>query len=53
MEKNGRMRLDKGDMKENTYRWEVLAQAVDAKQALDAFKLSEEHNAILLEDKKL
>lgn len=48
---NGRARLDKADMKENTYRWEVLAQAVDAKQALDAFKTSVAHNAILLEDK--
>lgn len=48
---NGRARLDKADMKENTYRWEVLAQAVDAKQALDAFKSSAAHNAILLEDK--
>ncbi len=48
---NGRARLDKGGMKENTYRWEVLAQAVDPKQALDAFKSSTAHNAILLEDK--
>lgn len=48
---NGRARLDKGGMKENTFRWEVLAQAVDPKQALDAFKSSKSHNAILLEDK--
>lgn len=48
--KNGRDRLNDAWMKENTYRWEVLAQAVDPKQALDAFKSSKSHNAIILED---
>lgn len=47
---NGRSRLDKAGVKENTYRWEVLAQATDPKQALEAFKASKKHNAILLED---
>lgn len=37
-------------MKENTYWWEILAQATDPKQALQAFKDSKIHNGIMLED---
>lgn len=47
---NGRIRLDRWWMKENTYWWEILAQAISPEQALQAFKDSKIHNGIMLED---
>ncbi len=47
---DGKYRLVQWWIKENTYRWELMSEAVDAAQALKALQDSPKHNAILLED---
>lgn len=47
---DGRYRLTQWWVKENTFWWELMAEAVDASQAIKTLQSSIKHNAILLED---